>query len=298
KYRYLDLRRSNVQKNLILRSKIINSLRNYLTKNDFIEVETPYLSKPTPEGARDYLVPTRNAINSFYALPQSPQIYKQLLMVAGFLRYFQIARCFRDEDLRADRQPEFTQLDIEMSFTNEQIVMQNVEKMLHTMMKEVFDIELKHPFPVIDYSVAMNEYGSDKPDLRFDLKLQESNKYFEKSNCKIFTSAIADNKVIKYILCNSQFEKQQIELLRKIAKDNKAFDLIYLSLKDGNVTGSIKNIIEHDIIKTIFKDSGVSEGTMFIVADKSAIVNQALGAIRNQLGTILQLKDPNQFEFC
>lgn len=298
KYRYLDLRRSNIQKNIVLRSKIINSLRNYLTKEDFIEIETPCLSKPTPEGARDYLVPTRNNVNSFYALPQSPQIYKQLLMVAGFLKYFQIARCFRDEDLRADRQPEFTQLDIEMSFINEQTIMSIIEKMLHSMMKDVFNIELSHPFPIIDWNTAVNVYGSDKPDLRFDLKLQEANDYFKTSKCKIFSSTIEKNNVIKYIITDKFFDKKQIESLRKIAKDNKAFDLIFLSLKDKEITGSIKNIIEHDIIKKIFKDHNLSEGTMFIVADKLAIVNQCLGAIRNQLGTMLNLKNPSEFKFC
>ncbi len=298
KYRYLDLRRSSVQKNIILRSKIINSLRNYLVKQDFIEVETPYLSKPTPEGARDYLVPTRSNPNSFYALPQSPQIYKQLLMVAGFLKYFQVARCFRDEDLRADRQPEFTQLDIEMSFVDETTIMQNIEKMLWSMMKEVFDITIKIPFKTISYIDAVNNYGSDKPDLRFDLKLNDGNEYFKSSACKIFSSNLKKNNVIKYIIIDEIIDKKEIEVLRKLAKDNKAFDLIFLALKNNEVSGSIKNIIEHDIVRDIFSRHNISNGTIFIVADKLKIVNQALGSVRNELGSFLKLKDPKDFKFC
>ncbi len=298
KYRYLDLRRSPVQKNIILRSKIINSLRNYLVKQDFIEIETPYLSKPTPEGARDYLVPTRNNPNSFYALPQSPQIYKQLLMVAGFLKYFQVARCFRDEDLRADRQPEFTQLDIEMSFVDEKIIMENTEKMFSSMMKEVFGITIKTPFEIISYTDAINNYGSDKPDLRFDLKLNNGNEYFKSSTCKIFASNLEKNNVIKYIIVDQIIDKKEIEVLRKLAKDNKAFDLIFLTLKNNEVSGSIKNIVEHDIVRNIFSNHNISNGTMFIVADKLSVANQTLGSVRNELGSFLKLKVPNDYKFC
>lgn len=298
KYRYLDLRRSPVQKNIILRSKIINSLRNYLVKQDFIEIETPYLSKPTPEGARDYLVPTRNNPNSFYALPQSPQIYKQLLMVAGFLKYFQVARCFRDEDLRADRQPEFTQLDIEMSFVDEKIIMENTEKMFSSMMKEVFGITIKTPFEIIAYTDAINNYGSDKPDLRFDLKLNNANEYFKSSTCKIFSSNLEKNNVIKYIIVDQIIDKKEIEVLRKLAKDNKAFDLIFLTLKNNEISGSIKNIVEHDIIKNTFSNHNISNGTMFIVADKLSVANQALGSVRNELASFLKFKDPKDYKFC
>lgn len=298
KYRYLDLRRSPVQKNIILRSKIINSLRNYLVRQDFIEIETPYLSKPTPEGARDYLVPTRNNPNSFYALPQSPQIYKQLLMVAGFLKYFQVARCFRDEDLRADRQPEFTQLDIEMSFVDEKIIMENTEKMFSSMMKEAFGITIKTPFEIISYTDSINNYGSDKPDLRFDLKLNNANEYFKSSTCKIFASNLEKNNVIKYIIVDQIVDKKEIEVLRKLAKDNKAFDLIFLTLKNNEISGSIKNIVEHDIIKNIFSNHNISNGTMFIVADKLEVANQALGSVRNELGSFLKLKDPKDYKFC
>ena len=297
KYRYLDLRRENLQHNLIFRSKLLNSIRNFLLSQDFVDVETPCLSKATPEGARDYIVPTRNKPNAFYALPQSPQIYKQLLMVAGLMRYFQIARCFRDEDLRADRQPEFTQLDLEMSFTDENKVQTLIENMFKAVLKEQLGVEIKIPFQRMDYETALNLYGSDKPDLRFDLKLNEGNKYFKDTNFRIFSEALKANKVIKYIITDKFFDKEQIETLRKYAKDNKAFDLIFLSLKDGKVSGSIKNVIEHEIISKIFADHKIKEGTMFIVCDVLDITNQSLGAVRNLLGTMLNLKNPKELKF-
>lgn len=297
KYRYLDLRRENLQHNLIFRSKLLNSIRNFLLSQDFVEVETPCLSKATPEGARDYIVPTRNKPNAFYALPQSPQIYKQLLMVAGLMRYFQIARCFRDEDLRADRQPEFTQLDLEMSFTDENNVQTLIENMFNVVLKEQLGVEIKIPFQRMDYETALNLYGSDKPDLRFDLILNEGNKYFKDTNFRIFSEALKANKVIKYIITDKFFDKEQIETLRKYAKDNKAFDLIFLSLKDGKVSGSIKNVIEHEIISKIFADHKIKDGTMFIVCDVLDIANQSLGAVRNLLGTMLNLKNPKELKF-
>lgn len=297
KYRYLDLRRENLQHNLIFRSKLLNSIRNFLLSQDFVDVETPCLSKATPEGARDYIVPTRNKPNAFYALPQSPQIYKQLLMVAGLMRYFQIARCFRDEDLRADRQPEFTQLDLEMSFTDENKVQTLIENMFKVVLKEQLGVEIKIPFQRMDYETALNLYGSDKPDLRFDLKLNEGNKYFKDTNFRIFSEALKANKVIKYIIIDKFFDKEQIETLRKYAKDNKAFDLIFLSLKDGKVSSSIKNVIEHEIISKIFADHKIKEGTMFIVCDVLDITNQSLGAVRNLLGTMLNLKNPKELKF-
>ena len=297
KYRYLDLRRENLQHNLVFRSKLLNSIRNFLLSKDFVDVETPCLSKATPEGARDYIVPTRNKPNAFYALPQSPQIYKQLLMVAGLMRYFQIARCFRDEDLRADRQPEFTQLDLEMSFTDENKVQTLIENMFKVVLKEQLGVEIKIPFQRMDYETALNLYGSDKPDLRFDLKLNEGNRYFKDTNFRIFSEALKANKVIKYIITDKFFDKEQIETLRKYAKDNKAFDLIFLSLKDGKVSGSIKNVIEHEIISKIFADHKIKEGTMFIVCDVLDITNQSLGAVRNLLGTMLNLKKPKELKF-
>ena len=297
KYRYLDLRRENIQKNLILRSKLLLAMRIFLTKQDFIEIETPCLSKATPEGARDYIVPTRNKPNAFYALPQSPQIYKQLLMVAGMMKYFQIARCFRDEDLRADRQPEFTQLDLEMSFTDELKVQTVVENMFKEVLKSQLGIEVKIPFERMTYNIATNTYGSDKPDLRFDLKLNDATKLFTKTKFNVFSDGIKNNKVIKYIITDKLFNKNQIEDLRKYAKDNKAYDLIYLSIKDKTITGSIKNIIEHKIINEIFETHKIKSGTMFMVCDKLKIVNQSLGAVRNLLGSMLNLKNPKILKF-
>jgi aspartyl-tRNA synthetase len=227
KYRYLDLRRPIMRDKIIFRSKFINSIRSYLLSREFTEIETPILSKATPEGARDYLVPTRTKSNYFYALPQSPQVYKQLLMVAGMNRYFQIARCFRDEDLRADRQPEFTQLDLEMSFIDEQTIMNIMEKMFVKVFKDTLNVDLKIPFQMMEYDQAINEYGSDKPDLRFNLKLQNGNDYFKNTNFNIIKNALNDGKVIKYIFVkNILLDKKHVEILRKYAKDNKAYDLM------------------------------------------------------------------------
>jgi aspartyl-tRNA synthetase len=299
KYRYLDLRRVDLLNKMIFRSNFINDIRTFLHLNSFIEVETPILSKSTPEGARDYLVPTRKGANYFYALPQSPQIYKQLLMVGGFQKYFQIAKCFRDEDLRADRQPEFTQLDLEMSFTDEKKVMNLIEQMFVYCFNKNFKIQLKTPFQIMDYETAMNEYGSDKPDLRFGLKLNEGNKYFVKTKNNIFQNAIKNKQAIKYIIVdNVIFNKTQIESLRKYAKDNKAKDLIYLTYESKTIIDSpIKNSIEKSIIDQIFKTHKISKGTMFIIAGEYDVVNQSLGAVRNEIGTILNLKDPKKYMF-
>lgn len=297
KYRYLDLRRENIQKNLIFRSKLLLAMRNFLTKQDFIEIETPCLSKATPEGARDYIVPTRNKPNAFYALPQSPQIYKQLLMVAGMMKYFQIARCFRDEDLRADRQPEFTQLDLEMSFTDELKVQTVIENMFKEVLKSQLNIDIKIPFERMSYDIATNTYGSDKPDLRFDLKLNDATKLFTNTKFNVFRDGIKNNKVIKYIITDKLFNNHQIEELRKYAKDNKAYDLIYLSVKDKTILGSIKNVIEQETINKIFNSHKIKSGTIFMVCDKLEIVNQSLGAVRNLLGSILNLKDPKVLKF-
>jgi aspartyl-tRNA synthetase len=297
KYRYLDLRRPNIQKNIIFRSKLINAIRNYLISREFVETETPILSKATPEGARDYIVPTRTKPNAFYALPQSPQIYKQLLMVAGLNRYFQIAKCFRDEDLRADRQPEFTQLDLEMSFSNEQMIMDIIEKMFVKVFNEILNVELKIPFQKMSYDIAMNEYGSDKPDLRYDLKLKDGSYYFKNTTFNVIKNAISEGKALKYIIVeNAFFDKKQIESLRKFAKDNKAYDLMYLSFENKIIDGSVKKI-EEAIIAKIFSDNNITKGTLFMVVDHKNVANQSLGAVRNELGNILGLKKPNEYRF-
>ena len=298
KYRYLDLRRPCNQKNLVFRSKLIHTIRCFFQKNGFCEIETPCMSKATPEGARDYLVPTRNEPNSFYALPQSPQIYKQLLMVSGMLKYFQIARCFRDEDLRADRQPEFTQLDVEMSFIEEKDIQGIIEKLMVCLFKDNMGIDLKTPFIRINYEDAMNKYGCDKPDLRFDLFLHDASKYFAKTNFKVFANTLKEKNAIKYIICDKLFNKEQIETLKKYAKDNKAFDLISLSLENNEVKGQLHKVIENETIKQIFKDHKIKEGTILLIAGHIDVVNQALGAVRNVVGDMLNLKDPNKYCFA
>lgn len=298
KYRYLDLRRPNVQKNLILRSNIINSFRQFFVDNGFIEIETPYLSKQTPEGARDYLVPTRN--QTFFALPQSPQIYKQLLMVSGFMRYFQVAKCFRDEDLRADRQPEFTQLDLEMSFVNQETIINVLEQAFKYVFKKTFNMELKTPFEKIDYEYAMENYGSDKPDLRYDFKIVDISKYFLNTNFTIFKNTIANKNNIKAIFLNNIIAtKNDIKNLEKIATDNKAKGLAWLTIENKQITnGSIAKVIEKEIVDNLIKDNNMTSGTILFVADKKEICLKALGGIRQSLPNHFDIKFKTDYAFA
>lgn len=298
KYRYLDLRRANVQKNIILRSNIINSFRSFFVDNGFIEVETPYLSKQTPEGARDYLVPTRN--QTFYALPQSPQIYKQLLMVSGMMRYFQVARCFRDEDLRADRQPEFTQLDLEMSFVKQDDIISVMEEAFKFVFKKALNINIKTPFERMDYEHAMNNYGSDKPDLRLDYKIIDFGKYFKNTNFMIFKNILSKNGFIKGLLIDTkELGKNEIKLLEKVALDNGAKGLAWLTLKNKEVTnGSIAKVIEKEIINEITKDFKFNNGTIVFVADSLDTTLKSLGAIRKELPKVADVKLDKQFAFA
>ena len=296
-YRFLDLRRPIMQQNLIFRSKVINCIRNFLVNNGFIEIETPILGKPTPEGARDYLVPSRVFPNKFYALPQSPQIYKQLLMVSGLDRYFQIAKCFRDEDLRSDRQPEFTQLDLELSFTNEL----EIQTLIETLYKEVFSsvlgIELSIPFKRMDYNVAINEYGSDKPDLRFGMKLIDATNDFANSELNIFKNAQQNGHVIKTIIVDAILAKKDIVELEKYAKDMKAKGLAWISYDGNNYQGSIANHVQQKTVIDFMHKHNQSTGTILFVVDNLDIANAALGLIRNVVATNLNLKTPNKFEF-
>lgn len=298
KYRYLDLRRPNVQKNIILRSKIINSFRSFFVDNDFVEIETPYLSKQTPEGARDYLVPTRN--QTFYALPQSPQIYKQLLMASGMMRYFQVARCFRDEDLRADRQPEFTQLDIEMSFVNQDNIIDILENAFKFVFKKALDVDVKIPFQRMDYKYAMENYGSDKPDLRFDYKILDFNKYFNKTSFMIFKNILSNKGFVKGILIDTkELSKSEIKTLEKIALDNGAKGLAWLTIKNKEVSnGSIAKVIEKDIIDEIIKDFKFNNGTIVFVADNFDTSLKSLGAIRKELPKVADIKLDKEFAFA
>lgn len=298
KYRYLDLRRDCVRNKIIFRSKFIAALREILIKNDFIDVETPSLAKPTPEGARDYIVPTRTAPNHFFALPQSPQIFKQLLMVAGFNKYFQIAKCYRDEDLRADRQPEFTQLDIEMSFVKEKDVMKMLENLFKKAIKKTLGKDIKTPFRVMKYDDCMNKYGVDKPDLRYDLIINDLSAYFKGTNFKIFANILKQKGVIKGFAINKILtSKNEFNTLLKYATD-KGLQIAYLTFENGNVIdGSIKNVIELEKANNAFRSFGFKNGTLILCAGKPTQVNETLGAARIAANNIYKLANPNELIF-
>ncbi len=295
KYRYLDLRREDVRSKIILRSIVLNEVRKTLIENNFIEIETPILCKPTPEGAKDYIVPTRNNIGKFFALPQSPQLYKQLLMISTFDRYFQIAKCFRDENLRLDRQPEFTQIDIEMSFVDEDDVQEIVEKLLFNVFKKM-NIKIKIPFERMDYDFAIENYGTDKPDLRFDLLINDVTENFRNTEFKIFKNIITNGGTIKYIFVpNVLLNASQIKQLEKIAKYNRAKGLAWLHVANNKiVAGSVANVIEKDVIDSLNING---DGTLLFVADQCKIALKSLGAIRNEVATICGLKKENDFKF-
>ena len=296
-YRFLDLRRPIMQQNLMFRSQVVNRMRQFFVDHGFIEVETPILGKPTPEGARDYLVPSRISAGKFYALPQSPQIYKQLLMVSGFDRYFQVAKCFRDEDLRSDRQPEFTQLDIEMSFTNELEIQTLIEKLCQDIFKKVMNIDLSIPFKRMDYDVAMNKYGSDKPDLRFGLELIDATNFFKNTEFNLFKNAISNKHVIKTIIIDKILTKKDVSELEKYARDMHAKGLAWLSYDGQNYQGSIANHVNLTTLIDFLKQHNKTIGTVLFIVDELKIANEALGLVRNILGDKLDLKKSNQFEF-
>lgn len=296
-YRFLDLRRPIMQQNLMFRSQVVNRMRQFFVDHGFIEVETPILGKPTPEGARDYLVPSRISAGKFYALPQSPQIYKQLLMVSGFDRYFQVAKCFRDEDLRSDRQPEFTQLDIEMSFTNELEIQTLIEKLCQDVFKKVMNIDLSIPFKRMDYGVAMNKYGSDKPDLRFGLELIDATNFFKNTEFNLFKNAISNKHVIKTIIIDKILTKKDVSELEKYARDMHAKGLAWLSYDGQNYQGSIANHVNLTALIDFLKQHNKTIGTVLFIVDELKIANEALGLVRNILGDKLDLKKSNQFEF-
>lgn len=296
-YRFLDLRRPSMRNNLIFRSKVVNAIRSFLVNEEFIDVETPILGKPTPEGARDYLVPSRVHPTKFYALPQSPQIYKQLLMCSGFDKYFQIAKCFRDEDLRSDRQPEFTQLDIEMSFIEEIDIQTIIENLIAKVFKETMNVEVKIPFQRMNYEQAVNEYGSDKPDLRFDLKLHDVTDYFSQTNLSLFANAKNSNQVIKAIICDQILDKKLIHELEKYARDMQAKGLAWVSYDGEKISGSIANHLDHNYIIDFFRNKSLNQGTILFVIDSLNIANNSLGIVRNVLADKLGLKDPKKFSF-
>ena len=295
KYRYLELRTEELQNNLIIRHKTYQAVRSYLSNNDFLEIETPVLMKSTPEGARDYLVPSRIHEGKFYALPQSPQLYKQILMISGFDRYFQIVKCFRDEDLRSDRQPEFTQIDIEMSFVDEDHVMDYMEKLTKHVFKTVKNIELDTPFEKLTWSKAMDSYGSDKPDLRFELELIDFKEYALKSSFKTFFEADA----IKTVIVNNAdlFTRKKIDNLTDIAKTYGARGLAWFKVGDNELSGGISKFFDDELALEMIETLNLSENDiLFIVADSHKVACTALGAIRIEIAKHLNLIDVDVFK--
>ncbi len=301
KYRYLDLRRPVMQKNFILRHNILKSIRSYLDGKDFIEVETPYLNKSTPEGARDYLVPSRVHEGHFYALPQSPQIFKQLLMVSGFERYYQIARCFRDEDLRADRQPEFTQIDIETSFLTQEEIINMIEEMLVKMMKDVKDLEIPRPFPRLSYEEAMARYGSDKPDTRFEMELIALNDVVANCGFSVFAQAVEAGNEVKALCVKGaadRFSRKDIDKLTDYVKKYKAKGLAWVKVVEEGFNGPIAKFFNEDEVANIKSATNAEIGDLLLfVADKKSVVADSLGALRLHLGKELELIDESKFNF-
>ncbi len=300
KYRYLDLRRENIKNNLMLRHRVSMITRNYLSELDFMEVETPILCKSTPEGARDYLVPSRIHEGTFYALPQSPQIYKQLCMVGGLEKYFQIARCFRDEDLRADRQPEFTQIDLEMSFVEEEDVFAVVEGLMKTIFEKVKQIELPS-FKRLTYTECMKLYGSDKPDTRFEMLLNDVSAVFNQTEFVIFKDILASQGSISAIVVKNaadKFSRKDIDKLTDYVKVYQAKALSFLKFNDQEFTGSIAKVLS-DQEKAAIKEQLVLEDNdiVFMVADKVKVTQNALGALRLKLGKDLGLIDDQAYNF-
>lgn len=300
KYRYLDLRRPVLQKNLILRNKVTLIARNYLNDLGFVEVETPILCRSTPEGARDYLVPSRISKGEFYALPQSPQLYKQLLMVGGMDRYFQIARCFRDEDLRADRQPEFSQIDIEMSFVDEEQIWGVTEGLMQAIFKEVKGIDLPS-FKRLPYDICMEKYGSDKPDLRFDMPLHNVSDIFKNTEFQVFKNTLEANGIIQAMVVKNgadKFSRKQLDKLQDFVKVYGAKALANLKYTDAGWAGSVNKVLSDEEKENLMSVLGVETNDMvFFIADKKKVAQTALGALRVKLGHELELIHEDAFEF-
>ena len=300
KYRYLDLRRPVLQKNLILRNRITLLVRNYLAKYGFTEVETPILCRSTPEGARDYLVPSRISKGEFYALPQSPQLYKQLLMVGGMDRYFQIARCFRDEDLRADRQPEFSQIDIEMSFVDEEDIWSMTEGLMKEIFKDIKGIELPE-FKRIPYDTCMERYGSDKPDLRFDMPLYNVSEVFANTEFKVFENCLNEGGIIQAMNVKNgadKFSRKQLDKLQDYVKVYGAKALANLKLTAEGFAGSVTKVLsdaEKEALRTMLNIE--ENDIVFFVADKKKVAQSSLGALRVKLGHDLDLINKDAYEF-
>ena len=295
KYRYLDLRRDEMQQRLRLRSKVTHFMRDFMDKNDFLDIETPFLTKATPEGARDYLVPSRTHEGSFFALPQSPQLFKQLLMMSGFERYYQIVKCFRDEDLRADRQPEFTQLDVETSFMNEEEITSLMEEMVRGLFKEVGSIDLPKKFPTITYDDAISLYGVDRPDLRIPLKLVDVNEIMKDVEFKVFSGPANSDKgrvAALKVPGGATISRKQIDDYTKFVSIYGAKGLAYIKINDDGPSSPIIKFLGDDVTQQVIDLTKAKKGDIiFFGADKSKIVNEALGSLREKLAKDLNLFD-------
>ncbi|HIL86434.1 MAG TPA: aspartate--tRNA ligase, partial [Candidatus Marinimicrobia bacterium] len=295
KYRYLELRNSELQNNLILRHKTTRVVRNFLNEQDFIEIETPVLTKSTPEGARDYLVPSRVHNGKFYALPQSPQMYKQLFMISGLDRYFQIVKCFRDEDLRSDRQPEFTQIDLEMSFVDEEHVRDMVEQLIATVFDEVNNVKIQTPFLTLSYEEAMKRFGTDKPDLRYSIEIQDFKKFSDQSDFQVFKSS---ESVQMINVDNSEFfSRKIISELDSYAQSLGAKGLAWMKYNDSAFEGGISKFFNKDLQSNLVSDCNIKNGSIcFMVADSPEISLKVLGKIRVKVAGMLRLYDDSVFK--
>ena len=301
KYRYLDLRRPDLQRNIIMRSQVTTVVRAFMAEEGFLEIETPMLTKSTPEGARDYLVPSRVHPGNFYALPQSPQLFKQLLMCSGYDRYFQVARCFRDEDLRADRQPEFTQLDMELSFVDVDDVIDVNERLLAKMFKEVIGVDVKLPIQRMTWQEAMDRFGSDKPDLRFGMELKDVSDIVSGCGFSVFTSALENGGSVRGINANGQagMPRKRIDALVEFAKGYGAKGLAYIAInEDGTYKSSFaKFMTEEELNRLVERLEGKPGDLLFFAADKNKIVYNVLGALRLEIANELGLLDKNDYRF-
>jgi aspartyl-tRNA synthetase len=299
-HRHLDLRRPKLQRNLMLRHRASASVRSYLNENGFLDLETPFLTRSTPEGARDYLVPSRVNPGQFYALPQSPQIFKQLFMIAGFDKYYQIVRCFRDEDLRADRQPEFTQIDIEMSFAGEDDIMDLTEGMLVRLFKEVLETELKRPFPRLTYAEAVGRFGLDKPDTRFGLELKDISDIAEAAGFKVFAEAVKKGGIVKALNAKdcADFSRKEIDDLTDFVSVYRAKGMAWIKVKENEWQSPIAKFFTAEEKEALRERIEMKPGDLvFFVADQPKIVNESLGNLRHHLGKRLNLIEEDRFNF-
>ena len=299
KYRYLDLRGEEIQQNLIFRSKVAGIVRNYLLEREFVDIETPFFMKSTPEGARDFLVPSRNFTGKFYALPQSPQLYKQLLMISGFDRYFQITKCFRDEDLRKDRQPEFTQIDLEMSFVDEKDVLQIIEGLIVEVFEKTMNMKIGPELPRLTYTEVMDRYGIDKPDTRFGLELVDVGEIFSRCDFKVFTNVLEKKGLIKSINIKggASMSRSQIDALIEYSKEQGSRGMAWMKMTEHGLEANIVKFFDNEIQQALIEKMDAKPGDLLVfVADKPHVVNKTLGAVRLKLGNDLKLIDESKFD--